>query len=94
MSLASIESEMNNGALAGAIDIISQKTLTPKEMADSLHEYGSEPSLFELDDNGLKAEDCVQCIFCEKQVEARTAHLHRGKYVGDCCWDERLRTSE
>jgi hypothetical protein len=37
----------------------------------------------------------VTCKFCEQEVLAKTAHLHRGSWVGDgCCWDERLRMSE
>jgi hypothetical protein len=37
----------------------------------------------------------VTCKFCEQEVLAKTAHLHRGSYVGEiCCWDERLRMSE
>lgn len=37
----------------------------------------------------------VTCKFCGKPAEASTAHLHDGQYVGDeCCWDERLRTTE
>lgn len=37
----------------------------------------------------------VGCKFCHKQVPAETAHLHQGEWVGDeCCWDERLRSTE
>lgn len=37
----------------------------------------------------------VECSSCHKPVPRRTAHLQREKYVGDeCCWDERLRTTE
>lgn len=32
-------------------------TLTPKQMADALHEARSEPGFFELDDDGNEAED-------------------------------------
>lgn len=40
-------------------------------------------------------EETVECKFCGKQVPADTAHLHDGGWVGDeCCWDERLRSSE
>jgi hypothetical protein len=35
----------------------------------------------------------VACIFCHKQVTTDVAHLHQGKWVGPCCWDERLRTT-
>ena len=37
----------------------------------------------------------VECKFCERGVNAQTAHMHQGEYVGDeCCWDERLRSTE
>lgn len=37
----------------------------------------------------------VCCKFCHKQTSETTAHLHDGGWVGDdCCWDERLRSSE
>jgi hypothetical protein len=37
----------------------------------------------------------VACKFCDEQVLAKTAHLHRGSWVGEsCCWDERLRMRE
>lgn len=39
--------------------------------------------------------DTVLCQLCLKQAPAETAHRHSGGYVGDeCCWDERLRSSE
>jgi len=39
--------------------------------------------------------DTVQCKFCKKQVPRDTAHSHGPDWVGDeCCWDERLRSSE
>ena len=37
----------------------------------------------------------VRCGLCGRAVPASTAHLHDEDYVGDeCCWDERLRSSE
>jgi hypothetical protein len=39
--------------------------------------------------------ETVTCKFCVKECIAATAHLHQGQWVGDeCCWDERLRSSE
>jgi hypothetical protein len=39
--------------------------------------------------------ETVTCKFCHKQTRADTAHLHQGAWVGDeCCWDERLRSTE
>jgi len=40
-------------------------------------------------------EDTVTCKFCHEQTPSDTAHLHDGGWVGDqCCWDERLRSTE
>lgn len=36
----------------------------------------------------------VECSLCGSEVTAQQAHLHQGKYIGDCCWDERLKASE
>jgi hypothetical protein len=43
----------------------------------------------------VSGEKTVMCKFCYKEALAETAHLHDGQWVGDeCCWDERLRSSE
>ena len=35
------------------------------------------------------------CGICGVRTELRTAHRHRGSWIGDeCCWDERLRVTE
>lgn len=40
-------------------------------------------------------EDTVECSLCGRQVPSGTAHLHQDEYIGEeCCWDERLRSSE
>jgi len=37
----------------------------------------------------------VSCSICHSLVLASTAHLHQNEWIGDdCCWDERLRSSE
>lgn len=42
-----------------------------------------------------EVEICVPCCHCGLEVSAETAHLHQGQWIGDeCCWDERLRSSE
>jgi hypothetical protein len=45
-----------------------------------------------LDPNPTTAT--VTCKFCEKETPAAAAHIHQGGYVGECCWDERLRVTE
>lgn len=66
------------------------------------------PGWYSLDDGGVYREGIfstysririvprtVICKFCHGQVLVTTAHFHDGGYVGDeCCWDERLRSSE
>uniref|UniRef100_A0A6M3IMI3 Uncharacterized protein n=1 Tax=viral metagenome TaxID=1070528 RepID=A0A6M3IMI3_9ZZZZ len=37
----------------------------------------------------------VDCCLCGNPCDAVMAHYHQKKYIGDeCCWDERLRSSE
>lgn len=37
----------------------------------------------------------VICSICKKRCVAHTAHIHQDEWIGDeCCWDERLRSSE
>ena len=37
----------------------------------------------------------VMCKFCHNQCNAKTAHFHDGGWVGyECCWGERLRSTE
>ena len=37
----------------------------------------------------------VVCDLCGDDCAARKAHRHQGRYIGDeCCWDDRLRSSE
>lgn len=51
-----------------------------------------------MDDEGFDEEEVdavVVCRFCHKKVPAATAHLVQKGWVGDeCCWDERLKSSE
>jgi len=36
----------------------------------------------------------VKCKFCDGRVSKRAAHRHQSKWVGECCWDERLKITE
>lgn len=36
----------------------------------------------------------INCSICSCDTPAALAHLHQGKYIGECCWDERLRSTE
>ncbi len=36
---------------------------------------------------------CV-CSLCYALTQRNTAHRWQGKYIGECCWDDRLKTTE
>ena len=36
----------------------------------------------------------VRCCLCKKNTSSQTAHRHQNKYIGECCWDDRLKSSE
>lgn len=38
--------------------------------------------------------DTLECKFCHKGIPAEGAYMHQNGWVGDCCWDERLRSTE
>jgi hypothetical protein len=43
----------------------------------------------------LEPVHLVACGLCGKRSDAATAHRHQDGYIGDdCCWDERLRSTE
>jgi hypothetical protein len=42
----------------------------------------------------LMAPNTVYCKFCHGAVTEIGAHRHDGGWVGECCWDERLRATE
>jgi hypothetical protein len=43
---------------------------------------------------GLAPPQMIMCDMCKEDTPANTAHLHQGKYIGECCWDDRLKTTE
>jgi hypothetical protein len=49
-------------------------------------EVSSEPELM--------ATRRVRCCLCGHLCSRETAHRHHGTWVGACCWDERLRSTE
>ena len=64
---------------------------TPIDGQDSM----TEEELFNFLSENQMLEEAVTCKFCKKLTGVRTAHVHQGEYIGDdCCWDERLRSSE
>lgn len=51
-----------------------------------------------LEDAGkvtFAAAKAVVCSVCKNEALEEKAHLHQEEWIGDeCCWDERLRSSE
>lgn len=59
---------------------------------DDGEKYCSE---FCAEKHSIFLDETVKCSLCGELCNVRTAHLHQGEYIGDeCCWDERLRSSE
>lgn len=46
-----------------------------------------------LEAYGFWPED-VECSLCGRHCSPETVHLHQGKHIGTCCWDDRLKASE
>lgn len=42
----------------------------------------------------VKAKEFVHCSLCGDLVPISEAHLHQDKWIGECCWDDRLKASE
>ena len=42
----------------------------------------------------IAIDQLAPCKFCGKMAPLETAHRHDGGYVGECCWDERLKATE
>jgi hypothetical protein len=36
----------------------------------------------------------VKCSLCGEIASPETAHLHQDEWIGECCWDDRLKASE
>ncbi|MFN3076881.1 MAG: hypothetical protein ABT940_08395 [Alphaproteobacteria bacterium] len=36
----------------------------------------------------------VFCALCEQEAPGDTAHYHQDQWIGECCWDDRLKASE
>lgn len=53
------------------------------------------PDTVDRELKSLEQIDMVRCQLCGKSAPADTAHRHGNGWVGDeCCWDERLRSSQ
>ena len=47
-----------------------------------------------VENDTITDSETATCSLCGKPVLACLAHLHQGVWIGDCCWDERLRVTE
>jgi len=52
LNLEQIAHAIDHGECVGRFTSWGMEPLSPKEMADDLTQYGSEPGFFQLDDNG------------------------------------------
>lgn len=65
----------------------------PDSCGDCDHEKLSAEDVVNL--GGELECNYVTCSLCGKDIPEKTAHIHQGEWIGDdCCWDERLRSSE
>jgi hypothetical protein len=79
------------------MDAIAELTgWSVQEQLDAALEYidnqGDEDTF--LDFLERSASDTVLCKLCGNEVPGSSAHLHQNGWVGLCCWDERLRSTE
>ena len=70
-----------SAALDGGCELDGQTDAANQRIAQILFEAEELPN-------------AVLCSRCGNVVVAGSAHLHQDKHVGECCWDERLRTTE
>ena len=56
--------------------------------------YTGRPVISGKDKRRVTTPRRVRCSVCAKLTDKGQAHLHQGKWIGDECWDERLRASE
>jgi formylmethanofuran dehydrogenase subunit E len=96
-------SRIETGGPHGKTGTLSDKTerrVRRMGTKEWLEEVEEEEEFLEEDDHGPFEADLdstkimVVCSLCGNPTLADTAHLHQGKLIGECCWDERLRTTE
>jgi hypothetical protein len=61
---------------------------------EAFSEYPTDAEIAEvLERHGVDVE-LGECKFCGEAVLLATAHPHHNGWVGLCCWDDRLRSTE
>jgi len=53
-----------------------------------------EVACYDCDTIWMEPAETLICNLCHNETDANKAHLHQDRFVGECCWDERLRTTE
>jgi len=79
------------------VDIEAESAEAAAVEALSMHrDEESIATVFEVSDmEGTKKIDLdAVCSSCGFPCASNTAHLHQGEYIGECCWDERLKITE
>jgi hypothetical protein len=76
-------SQINNGGVEAQV----------RFLVEQLGESDTEARIRAVAEENRAQPATVACKFCGEQVPANTAYRHDGGYVGDCCWDERLRAT-
>ena len=71
-----------------------RRGLEPAEILKHLDPDTAGEDLIELVRKLMATDTTVQCKFCLNSVPVDTAHRHDGGWVGECCWDEKLRCTE
>jgi hypothetical protein len=83
---------------ADSVAVAADRLLeTALSTPDVLDDYGN-PTFGAFYELNWEAIDRLQsesvCKFCGKRIPMGEAYYHQGAFVGQCCWDERLRTTE
>ena len=66
------------------------------ELRKELESFVGAPNTRAVQDAMLDAAvyGTTVCSLCGKSGPTPDAHLHQDKYIGECCWDERLKATE
>lgn len=95
--------ESNSGSDCGTwstdyVDIpaaTKEKNIEKRALDAAWKQYGDRDNIVHIAVYNIPApEEMVVCKLCDNECSAETAHRHRGNYIGECCWDERLRVTE
>lgn len=81
------------------------KDLVSGKVAESVDQATGQSIKIILEDIGFRAiqmavidgmgEPSAVCSICDRGLfQKDDKHLHQGEWIGSCCWDERLRTTE